>query len=212
METIPPSRQLKAPLYAVTRELENNYHDDSDFYVIAFDPTTRSLARHETWTTRFACVARPGRWFVPVEETPEEVLAMAEERLAEQLEVIVGANDKKDVEEPQVSALANGMRLRLHRDVRTRGELGTLKAGIAGTVFWWGSHGRFFRNGYNQPNRSNTRVGMTLDDGRKAFVVLEACRLDREVMTPEEVKTRARTIAKDRNFNAVHSRHVLAIR
>lgn len=174
---IPPSRQLRSPVYALTHEREHNYYDDSDFYVIAFDWNTKTIFEHPTGSTRYAAGPSLGPSFVPVEHLPAEVLQVAREVAVVNEVLEIMRRHHLRVMTPGPEEVQKGTRVVLTRKARNR-ELGTLEAGLAGKVFWIGSHGRFYRNGYNRPNRHNTRLGVEFDDGRKGFVALDACRLD----------------------------------
>jgi hypothetical protein len=87
------------------------------------------------------------------------------------------------------SAVKHGDRLVTVR--KTRKKDGTvIEAGVSGEVCWTGSFGAFHHNGYNRPNRSNTRVGLRLLDGSVVFVGLSACRRDGELEPLDAIRIR----------------------
>jgi hypothetical protein len=95
--------------------------------------------------------------------------------------------------------------MRLLRGVKHKGV--KYDAGLRGEVFWSGSYGHFYRNGYNKPDRENTRVGLRLTTGEKIFVALSALRLDREPMLDGELMVRAHQAAKSHCWRAVGAIH-----
>lgn len=198
METTIP-RLLQAPLYAVTDEWEHNGYDDSDFYRVVYNPNTRSLARFETGSTRYGGRPWPGSEFVKPEATPPEVWSAAEAVAADLYAAGLARLEHLRVFEPGPKDCAIGTVLRTTRACRSKAA-GTIPAGSVGEVFWSGSYGTFYRNGYKQPNRENTRVGLRLRDGSRVFVALSACRLDREPMSPAEIREKALERASKRDF------------
>jgi len=76
-----------------------------------------------------------------------------------------------------------------------------LTAGMHGTVVDWKSFGRFFANGYNQPNRSNTTVQFCVD-GRIVRANLEKLRLHREYASPDMLRDMALRQSFNYQFSA----------
>lgn len=202
---------LPAPRYQVSPEWEHNEYQDSDFYVVVYNPNTGGLGRELTGTTRFASISQPGvSHFVPLGQTPPEIFEQAERALASMLANWIRNGDQHAVAKPQPHDAKHGVRLRLTRDVRTKAN-GVLPAGTVGEVYWSGSRGTFYKRGYNQPNRSNTRVGLRLRDGRRVFVTLEACQLDREPLTEEQITERAGAIAARRDFYSAFATSAISL-
>lgn len=190
------TKLLPAPLYAVSDEWEHNGHDDSDFYRVVFDPNTGNLSRVMTWTTRCGCVHQDG--VRPFElKAPESVLRSAEKALADLIFFFLRAAEDRNTLKPY--PVKFGDRLRTTRAIRGKN---ACPEGTVGEVFWTGTYGTFYRNGYNRPGRSNTRVGLRLPDGTRKFVSLDACRLDREPASDEAIRGKAAAIASKRNFYA----------
>jgi len=169
-----------------TRE-RNGYHD-SDFYAIVWDEAEGRLTSVLYDTTRGASGGS-----ATVDAT-EEVIEKAR---AWVLEVDIRneiAREARRVEEPGPGDIKKGDRLRLKEAVtfkdKKSGETIEAEAGESGAVIWKGAFGTFYRNGYNKPDRGNTRVGLKLDDGRVIFAGLDKFRLDREALTDEEIRER----------------------
>lgn len=188
-------KELHAPTYAVSEEWEYNGPDDSDFYRVTFNPNTGELGRVMTGSTRFGLGSDSVRQFEL--NPPESVLAQAETALAEIIYGCLRKAEDSDTLEPR--AASHGDRLRTIRNIRGKS---ACPAGTVGEVFWTGTYGTFYRNGYNRPGRDNTRVGLRLRDGTKVFVALSACRKDREPDSDEALRTRASELARNRNFYA----------
>jgi hypothetical protein len=198
--------RARAQSYALWRKImlhrltswEDNGYDDSDFFVSVFDDETNQIRAVMSGSTRFEGYA-PGQ--SPDIGTPisdPAILDRALQVLKDFIYKAIKAAEYRDVLEP--SKVASGTRLRLLRDVKHKGV--KLLAGTSGKAFWQGAFGQFFSKGYNRPDRSNTRAGVTLDDGSTAYVALSACRLDREPLTDEVLQLRAWDLAQYCGFSA----------
>ena len=171
---------------------ERNMPDDSDFYAVFYDSETGQIGSEEYGSTRYAGgyrVAPPHIYLPPT----SEIIPLAREAAIAQAAAAKKIQDFFAVNEP--NSVARGDRLVLlvdgsFKDKKT-GEKIAYHAGDAGTVIWEGTFGTFYANGYKRPNRSNTRVGLRLDDGRTVFVALEKCRLEREVKPDAELRNEA---------------------
>ena len=76
-----------------------------------------------------------------------------------------------------------------------------LPEGTKGEVIDLKSFGAFYRNGYNRPGRENTTAKVRLLEGGKIVSIpCDKLRLDREILTDEELMERARKLAENMNF------------
>lgn len=75
-----------------------------------------------------------------------------------------------------------------------------VEAGATGTIIRTQSFGQFYRKGYNRPGRNNTSAVIRLDDCREVMAPLEKLRLEREMLTDEQLLERAERLSKHRNF------------
>lgn len=158
-------------------EWEVNGYNDSDFCEAHYNTETDKLEGVEVHSTRYAglCAERVAELAKVrhLSEAPMEVIESIRRIIVGRIHRALMSAEERDCKPENAS---NGNRLILNRDVRHKGE--TLVKGLAGTVFWCGAYGKFYKNGYNKPGRHNRRVGLALDDGRRVFVALSAC--DRE--------------------------------
>lgn len=178
-------------------EWEDNGYDDSDFWVSVFDDQTNEVVAVLSGSTRFAGYA-PGKGpdlGTPISDLP--ILEKAIHVLAGHIFKSLRAAENKNVMEPV--AVERGATVRLLRDCRHKDIV--VSEGAAGPVFWSGTFGQFFHNGYNRPGRENTRLGITLSDGSSVYVALSACRLDREPEGDEALEARARQLAQYCGFS-----------
>ena len=76
-----------------------------------------------------------------------------------------------------------------------------LPEGTKGEVIAIKSFGVFYKNGYNKPGRENTTAKVRLLEGGKIVSIpCDKLRLDREILTDEELMERARKLAENMNF------------
>lgn len=73
-------------------------------------------------------------------------------------------------------------------------------AGATGTVINQATFGTFYRNGYNQPGRRNTTIYLLLDDGREVQAPASKLRLDREMVSEQEIQQKAENCAKNNGY------------
>jgi len=166
---------------------ENGYHD-SYGYVAFWNDEKNTVECEQFWATAYA----GGRNLAEFTAPPTlDVCLQACEWLTERIYTQIRAAEHRNVFEPD--EVARRAELVLTRDVKRRG--GKLAAGTTGRVFWTGTFGAFFRDGYNKPNRSNTRIGLELNSGERVFVPLAACRRNFEPMSDAELMERARDCA-----------------
>lgn len=168
---------------------DNGYHD-SYFYQAVWNDETNQVESHMEGATAFA----GGHSYPAI--TDSDMLMQAITWLSEHIYTRIREAEYRDVLEP--NAAPHGMELRLLRDVRHNGTV--IPAGTWGDVFWSGAYGKFYRNGYNKPCRTNIRVGLRLPDGNKIFVALSACRLHREPLSDAELHRRAVELSKHCGF------------
>jgi len=143
---------ISASLYdgLVLCDRERNYHDDSDFYAVIWNPTSRQCEIIEYATTRFG-----GGGFCQIDAT-DEVKAAAREYLAAQL-IDRLARD----EERRASYVEKGRVVRFTRDYRPRKGAWaghTISAGTLARVIWEGF------NRYDPRPRKSKRYGVKLLD------------------------------------------------
>ena len=174
-------------------EWERNGYDDSDFFVAEWDTEERTVTKREIGSTRYAGGIAG---YTPVSDPA--MVRDAQAWLVERMALLIANRDRENVLEPNDAP--NGTCLRLLRDVRHKGI--KYAAGTVGVSFWCGAFGKFYRNGYNRPNRFNLRVGIRTADGRSFFAALEACRLDREQEGEDVNRERAERQAARPNFTA----------
>jgi hypothetical protein len=173
-------------------EWEHNGYDDSDFFIPSWDG--EQIVQHLSFSTRFA-----GGFTKPPEATDEQRLA-ARAWHKEALREAILKSEGYRVLEPGASAMEHGLRLRLlkdhtFQDKKSGGTPVEAREGDVGEVFWHGAFGTFYRKGYNQPNRENTRVGLRLRDGQRIFIPLNKLRLDEEPMTESEAEEKAEELS-----------------
>jgi len=201
----PPARQLPGPVYALTGELEHNWHDDSDFYRIVLDCRGfPRLVEWSTWSTRYAAPANPDAGLVLPAQVPESAWQLAEAIFADLLNDRMVNEERRTVMEPGPREAQHGIALRTLRPVRIkRGtRFDEIPAGTVGEVFWSGQFCRMYRGGYNRPSRDNTRVGLRTARGERFFCALRDCRMAREIVPTEQIRERALAIAARRQFAA----------
>lgn len=177
-------------------EWEDNGYNDSDFWVSVYDDEKNAVRAVLKGSTRFAGYHDGG----PDIGKPIANLAVLQKALrvlADHIYSVIRAAEYRDVLEP--STAEKGTILRLLRSVKHKGAL--IAEGTVGELFWIGAYGHFYRNGYNRPDRENTRVGLTLADGSSAYVALSACRLNREPHDDEQLRVRAWDLAQNCSFS-----------
>lgn len=145
---------ISASLYdgLILCDRERNYHDDSDFYAIIWNPVERRCEYHEYATTRFG-----GGGFCQIDAT-DEVKAAAREYLATLL-VDRFARD----EERRASYVQKGRVVRFTRDYRPRKGAWaghTISAGTRARVIWEG----FDRYASQRLRQNVKRYGVKLLD------------------------------------------------
>lgn len=82
-----------------------------------------------------------------------------------------------------------------------------LTAGTYGAVVDWRSFGKFYADGYNKPDRTNTTVQFKLENGKVVRASLEKLRLHREYHTAEYLRERARLLSYNYEFSTIYPRH-----
>lgn len=180
---------------------ECNGYQDSDWYLVLWDSEAQTVRKVEVGTTRCAagCNVEGHGYELPTPEVAEAARAWLEEAIYQ----TIRAAELRDVLEPNNAPL--GSWLRLLRDYKHK--VATIPADTRGYVFWCAAYGQFYRNGYNHPGRNNRRVGLELKDGRRVFVALSACRLDREPMSDGELRERAEGLSWQGQIGAAFSGH-----
>ena len=184
-----------AKLWEVCAWEDNGYHDS---YGYSAYWNGKKLETFSTWSTAYAGGGGPEACVGRLCDAPTRVRNAFKKWACRTAAEMLHANAVAMIEEPRPGELKKGETLVTTRIVRPKGKP-AIPAGTKGNVFWWGSHGTFFRNGYNRPNRSNTRVGLELETGEKVFVTLEALK---RVGVPESVETFEKRRVKDYNAGA----------
>lgn len=196
----------------ILTEWERNGYHDSDFYCSYWDDATQSVLSMEVGTTRCAAPTSakidgigedPACFKMPTLEIVQKAVLWLEGRIA----AMIKSADERDVLEPQPNRVSErNTRLRLLE----AGEFKDKKAktvtpyavGDAGVVIWSGQFGTFYNNGYNKRCRSNTRVGIKLDNGTVIFTELSKCRMDMDFVTDEYCQKRAKELAPNCGFSS----------
>lgn len=180
-------------LHKLTSWEDNGYHD-SYFYVSVWDDEARTVRAIETGSTAYSG-GNSECSYPPISDV--NALRDAITWLADYIYNVIRPQEHADVLEPQAAELRADYRLT--RAVKHKGE--KYESGLVGRAFWSGAYGQFYRNGYNRPNRANTRVGLELTDGRKVFVALSALRCNREPLSDTELRSRAWNLAQNCQFS-----------
>ena len=183
--------------YYVCNWEDNGYHD-SYFYGACWDTESKSLETHSEGATAYA-----GGWSKPADITtinnaPGSVYNEFKEHCINTAAKMIFEANKRDINEPD--SVNNGDRVVTIRRVKPR-KSPAIEVGTKGTVFWQKAYGQFYRNGYNRPNRSNTRLGIKADSGDTIWIALNACKLDKEVEPLESIVSRLRKSWNNKNFS-----------
>jgi hypothetical protein len=182
------------PLLVLTEWEDNGYHD-SYFHESWWNTETGQVEFHEVGATAYA--GRNSTERAPISDPAELEKAIA--WLADHIYHKIRAAEHRDVLTPEPVNCAHGREFRLLRNCRHKGQV--LPAGTVGECIRVDSFGTFYRNGYNRPNRENSRVTLRLPDGSYQTVALSACRQNAEPMADAELMYRARDLARDCQFS-----------
>src|SRR5262245_27092113 len=106
---------------AVIADRERNFHDDSDFYVVAWDEAAGKLVTHEYATTRFSCIGCGAS----VDAT-EEVLAKANAWAYAEMKPLAWSRYVKSLKTPEKGDTVKVVKGR------------KVPVGTTGTLFWIG--------------------------------------------------------------------------
>lgn len=114
----------------------------------------------------------------------------------------INPRNTKDVRDCLRCSGTGKVQLTSRHRVKTDGkqEWEKIEAGTKATVLGQTSYGKFYRKGYNQPDRDNTTVYLRLEDGREVQATASKLRLDREPMPEAEAREKARNIATAGDF------------
>lgn len=91
------------------------------------------------------------------------------------------------------------------RGVRAKNEDGSqawedIEPGARGVILGTATFGKFYRNGYNRPNRSNTTVYLRLDDGREVQAPLAKLAQDLDVPSADKIRAIAEDYAAKQGY------------
>ena len=178
---------------------ERNGHSDSDFLVVFFDRSTGSIGQHEYGSTRYA--ANPGgdAFFAGLRrDISDEVRAEIRDTIRTKWAALLTAEDSDCVLTPSPAQVSHGTEVRFAAAPGKRSKA-CWAIGDVGEIFWSKAYGTFYKNGYNHPDRANTRVGVRLANGTTVFAPLSALRLNREVDT-EGIAQQADRAARELRF------------
>jgi hypothetical protein len=150
------------------REFERNGYNDSDFYMVVWNPATKTPETIEFATTR--------GWSYPcfgskVDATPE-VIAEYEAYLEKQRKAAELAQDKEQARQPKFG--------RTVKVVKGR----KVPVGTTGEICWVGVN-QFAHQSYYAPSKKSLRVGIRLLDGTKVFTDFANC----EIVNPQQYET-----------------------
>ena len=135
----------------VVEDRERNYHDDSDFYAVVWNPVSGTLETVEYATTRFPTLGYG--YGAAVDATPEVLAAVAEHRDR------AYAWRCAEADYARRNTPRHGAVVTTRRVIRPRGKA-AIPAGTTGDVFWTGPG---FKR-YDPP-----RVGVRALDGSRFF-------------------------------------------
>jgi hypothetical protein len=79
-----------------------------------------------------------------------------------------------------------------------------LEAGLTGEALDWGSFGKFYASGYNQPCRENTSVQFRIDSGETVRASLSKLRLDQDYQSDETLRSKAVSLSFNYQFSALY--------
>lgn len=181
-------------IFTLTEWEDNGYHD-SYFNEAWWNTETQQVEFHEVGATAYAGGDQTPRTPINDPAELEKAIAWLAEKIFDRLKVA----EHNDVLNPDVENLAHGREFRLLRSARNKGV--KYEAGTVGEMVRQSSFGAFYRNGYNRPNRENTRVTLRLIDGTFATFALSALRQHREPLTDDELRAKAAELAQHCQFS-----------
>ena len=169
--------------YHKLADREENYHDDSDFYAVVYDPETGEVKRVETGTTRGAPGPREFE-MVPATEEIREVARLYWRDIL--LPPVVRRSMERARAKVEVGAVVRIIRGRKGR------------MGFEGEVTWMGPNPfrTYYRNGYQRPEQ-NLRVKIVSLDGEEKWADEHAVvRIDVTPVEDQEVRAECERIAR----------------
>ena len=172
----------------LSRYEDNGYHD-SYFYAVIWDSVKKTISDVMEGSTAFYG-GNSTVDAVPLYACPDKVKASFRAWACRRSAELILEAELSDINEPK--SVSIGDKLITTRNVCRKKEA-VIEKGTSGEVFWSGTFGTFYRNGYNHPNRYNIRVGLKLENGDKVFVALNACGRDKK---PESLVSIHRTMKR----------------
>lgn len=106
-------------LYQVCPSWEHNMHDDSDFYIVAYDSEANKLERIEVGSTRYAA-GRGYTGITQLAQVPEEIMVKAESALAELLFNRITHAEERRIMSPKSQQVSVGASVILTAEVKNR--------------------------------------------------------------------------------------------
>ena len=176
---------------------ERNGYDDSDWYAAWYNSDTNSIEVEEIGSTRYGGGIRMPQ-YPHMDSAPNDVYAAFRTLIIERCATLIHNGIVQSHNEPQPTDIKcppaySGTALTTIRTVKSRKD-GTIPAGLSGFAIWQGAYGQFYKNGYNHPNRANTRVGLELrgedNESLVIWVALNALKLYGDPESYESVKER----------------------
>jgi hypothetical protein len=152
---------------------EENWPDDSDWYVLYWDAERNAIGRDGYRTTRSGGTDSN---YAKVDATPEVIEAVRAKVTEDNVVALrtAEADAWREAADEAISPASKGAKVKVARGRK-------VPIGTEGTVFWVGEereYGTFYRNGYNTPLHA-ARVGFKTDEGTTFFI--PAKNLDRIV-------------------------------
>lgn len=181
--------------YLVAEWERNGYHD-SDFLMAVWDTDKKKMESIEYGSTSHCGWTRPN--YDHMNKADEAIQNEFRAWAIETASQIIHDGVVTEASEPNKVQI--GDELITIRKTKKKDST-VIEAGIAGRVFWQGAYGSFYAKGYNKPDRTNTRVGLELQDGSKVFVALNACKRNVVIEPIEEVTKRMTNLMEDGRFN-----------
>ena len=167
------------------QDREANYYDDSDWYMLVWNP--------ETNDTKEICFASTRGWTYPCygsspDATPEVKAAANAYFLAQSIEIMTNA-DRREARTPK-----HGKEVRVIKGYTNKGI--KVEAGSVGDIFWTGESKNFSGSRFYRPE---PMIGFRALDGTRTFT--KAANV--EVINPEQYEKSAEDIKASAPYYAV---------
>jgi hypothetical protein len=177
------------PVYAVLREYERNYHDDSDFMAFVWDEKKQKVREVRIATTRHGGESK-------TRKATDEERALAIRWLESEARVVMQEAINDEIERPHRGVMKRGTLVRFISDYKPRkADVRHVAQGEVGSVIWVG-------DGWH---RDSTRVGVRFDDESVAFVCISKLNL---VSTSRDLDKIVSRIVDSEDYGVVFGRRI----